>query len=133
MQLKLYYISGVELVVSGPTPYLGFKFMNSLTSSWRKKLSYKSKRIIFLWPMHSYYPICRQVFHRAQTNIFALFGKFFLLLYWVELSGEPNRVSLSIWIIIFHDVTFDYPTQQSCYKPSQHSPNYFIWFNSQKT
>ena len=28
MQLKLYYISRVELAVSGPTPYLGFKFMN---------------------------------------------------------------------------------------------------------
>ena len=108
------------------------KLINFVTTI---ELSYKSKRIL-CFIAHSYSPICRQVFHFVQNNnisaVLIIRKKLELFHLVAELSADPNRVLLlSIWIISFHDMTLDYPTQQSCFQPSQHRPDYFIWFNSQ--
>ena len=84
------------------------------------KLSYKSKMIVW-YMVHLYSPVCRQVFHFAQNNMF----------HWVDLSADPNRASLSTWVIGFHVITLDNSNQQSCFKPSRGRPNYFFRFHSQ--
>ena len=84
------------------------------------KLSSKSKMIVW-YMVHLYSPVCRQVFHFAQNNMF----------HWVDLSADPNRASLSTWVIGFHVITLDNSNQQSCFKPSRGRPNYFFRFHSQ--
>ena len=64
-------------------------------------------------------------FHCCKTSWLPTFIILLANAYWVELSADPNRVSLSIcWIISLHDMTLDYPSQQSSFQPSQSRSKY---------